>query len=105
MEKGKMEQKIKLSNEIKDISNYKQLSKINLDLDSPRLRKAMFNLGITDEELTKKDREDFEQKGVPKDVIDLRYKVCTFYIYLIFLFPVINSQNDKLLMLLLFALN
>lgn len=75
MDKDKSETKPKLSNDIKDLHSYKQLHKLRLDLESPRLLKACFNLGVTVEELQYKEREEFEEKGAPKDVIDLRYKV------------------------------
>ncbi len=41
-------------NEIKEIRNYKQLEKLDLDYDSPRLNKAMYNLGVSKEECMKK---------------------------------------------------
>ena len=68
----------KLSNDIRDLSSFKQLTRVRLDLDSPRLQKACFNLGIKPEELETKPREEFEKKDVPKDVVDLRYKVTAF---------------------------
>ena len=42
-----------LSNDIKDLNSFKQLNSLRLDLESPRMQKAMFNLGITAEELHK----------------------------------------------------
>lgn len=53
MEKLKTDVKMPLTNDIKDLTSYKQVSKIKLDLDSPRMQKAMFNLGITIEDLQK----------------------------------------------------
>lgn len=41
-------------NELKEIRNYKQLEKTELDFDSPRLKKAMYNLGVSKEECVKK---------------------------------------------------
>ena len=41
-------------NDIKDLTRIRQLARVNLDLDSPRMRQAMDNLGIGDEELQKK---------------------------------------------------
>lgn len=41
-------------NEIKEIRNYKQLEKVDLDYDSPRLKQAMYNLGVSKEECMKK---------------------------------------------------
>ena len=41
-------------NEIKEIRNYKQLDKVDLDYDSPRLKQAMYNLGVSKEECMKK---------------------------------------------------
>lgn len=62
-------------NDIKDLRSFKQLSRLELDYESPRLKKAMFNLGVTVDEMKMKDRDTFVEKGVAKDVIDLRYKV------------------------------
>jgi hypothetical protein len=41
-------------NDIKEIRNHKQLEKVDLDFDSPRLKKAMFNLGVSKDECIKK---------------------------------------------------
>lgn len=41
-------------NDIKEIRNYKQLEKVDLDYDSPRLKKALYNLGVSKEECMKK---------------------------------------------------
>jgi hypothetical protein len=41
-------------NDIKEIRNYKQLEKVDLDFDSPRLKKALYNLGVSKEECMKK---------------------------------------------------
>jgi hypothetical protein len=41
-------------NDIRDIRSYKQLERVQLDLDSPRLRKACENLGVEVDELKKK---------------------------------------------------
>jgi hypothetical protein len=41
-------------NEIKEIRNYKQLDKVDLDFDSPRLKMALYNLGVSKEECMKK---------------------------------------------------
>ena len=41
-------------NEIKEIRNYKQLDKIDLNFDSPRLKQALYNLGVSKEECIKK---------------------------------------------------
>jgi hypothetical protein len=41
-------------NDIKEIRNVKQLEKVNLDYESPRLTKAMHNLGISIEECRKR---------------------------------------------------
>jgi hypothetical protein len=70
-----------VSNDIRDIHTYKQLNRVKLDIDSPRLLKACHKLGIEPEELQLKDRSEFDQKNVPKDVVDLRYKVCYFNVY------------------------
>ena len=39
-----------MSNDIKDIRNVKQLEKVNLDFDSPRLMQAMDDLGVKEDE-------------------------------------------------------
>jgi nitrogen fixation/metabolism regulation signal transduction histidine kinase len=41
-------------NEIKEIRNHKQLEKVDLDFDSPRLKQALYNLGVSKEECMKK---------------------------------------------------
>ena len=41
-------------NENKEIRNYKQLEKVDLDFDSPRLKQALYNLGVSKEECIKK---------------------------------------------------
>ena len=78
MNKNKEEEEPKPSNDIKDLRSFKQLSRLELNYDSPRLQKACFNLGVTVEELKIKDKESFEDKRVSKDVVDLRYKVCLY---------------------------
>jgi len=42
------------NNDIPDIKRVKHLEKMNLDLDSPRLKRAMESLGLTKADLTKK---------------------------------------------------
>jgi hypothetical protein len=74
MNKNKDDGADKPSNDIKDLRSLKQINKLKLDYDSPRLQKACFNLGVTVEELKMQDRATFEEKGVAKDVVDLRYK-------------------------------
>ena len=41
-------------NEIKEIRNHKQLEKVDLDFDSPRMKQALYNLGVSKEECMKK---------------------------------------------------
>jgi len=41
------EPKIKYNNDIRDIRSLRQLEKVNLDFDSPRLKKAMDDLGVS----------------------------------------------------------
>ena len=41
-------------NDIRDIRNRKQLARVNLDLDSPRMKQAMGVMGITPEDVEKK---------------------------------------------------
>lgn len=48
------EPKIKYNNNIKDIRTIKQLEKVNLDFESPKLKKAMDNLGVNFTDLQKK---------------------------------------------------
>ena len=47
---GSEEPKIKYNNNIRDIRSLKQLEKVNLDFDSPRLKKAMDDFGVSPEE-------------------------------------------------------
>lgn len=49
----KKEKKIKLNNDIKDIRSIRQLDKVNLNYDSPRLLQAMDDLGVTMDEILK----------------------------------------------------
>jgi hypothetical protein len=46
--------KIKYNNDIRDIRSLRQLDRVNLDFDSPRLKKAMDDLGVSVEECQKK---------------------------------------------------
>jgi len=41
-------------NDVKEIRSEKQLERIHLDLESPRLKKAMHNLGVSPREITKR---------------------------------------------------
>ena len=41
------EPKIKYNNDIKDIRTLRQLEKVMLDFDSPRLKQAMDDLGVS----------------------------------------------------------
>lgn len=41
-------------NDIKEIRSLRQLQNVNLDLDSPRMKKAIDNLGVSETELMKK---------------------------------------------------
>ena len=43
----KEEPKIKLNNDIRDIRSLRQLDRVNLDFDSPRLKAAMDDLGVS----------------------------------------------------------
>ena len=49
-----MEEEIVKNNDIRDIRNAKQLEKVNLDFDSPRLRQAMDEMGVSVEECQNK---------------------------------------------------
>lgn len=48
------EPKIKYNNDIKDIRNFRQLEKVMLDFDSPRMKQAMDDLGVNIKECQKK---------------------------------------------------
>ena len=48
------EPKIKYNNDIRDIRSMKQLEKVNLDCESPRLKQAMVDLGVHEEEMQMK---------------------------------------------------
>jgi hypothetical protein len=41
-------------NDIREIRTLRQLGRVNLDLDSPRMKEAMDTLGVSEEELEKK---------------------------------------------------
>ena len=47
------EPEIILNNDIKDIRSIRQLKRINLDYDSPRLKQAMDDLGVDFDEIQK----------------------------------------------------
>lgn len=65
---------VKYNNDIPHIRKLRQLERVNLNFDSPRLKEAMDDLGVTVEELQKKERSHFEKKGVDPEVVDLRFK-------------------------------
>ncbi|CDW79915.1 UNKNOWN [Stylonychia lemnae] len=67
-------QPVIIKNDIREIRTIKQLYKVDLDFESPRMKKAMFNLGVSQEECIKKEREDFVKRGLDEDVINLRFK-------------------------------
>ena len=46
--------KVKYNNNIKDIRSVRQLERVNLDFDSPRLKRAMDDLGVSWDESKKK---------------------------------------------------
>lgn len=49
------------NNDIRLLTRPKQIRLVKLDLDSPRMRSAMMNIGFEKDDLdTKKTREDFE---------------------------------------------
>jgi hypothetical protein len=50
----KQEEKPAKRNDIKEIRSLRQLQNVNLDLDSPRMRQAIDNLGVSETELMKK---------------------------------------------------
>lgn len=56
----------------------RQLDRIELDMDSPRLRLACHNLGISPKECLKKRREEFYYSpgkiALDEDVVELRFK-------------------------------
>ena len=61
-------------NDIKEIRNHKQLEKVDFDFDSPRMKKALHNLGVSKEECMKKERSEFDKKGLDEDIVNLRFK-------------------------------
>ncbi len=48
------EPKIKYNNDIRDIRSLRQLDRVNLNFDSPRLKQAMDDLGVSVDECQKK---------------------------------------------------
>jgi hypothetical protein len=63
-EEEQEEKKKKKNNDIREIRTIRQLEKVNLDFDSPRLKEAMNNLGISIDECQNKEKSDFEKRGV-----------------------------------------
>jgi hypothetical protein len=53
-EDKKDENEIKLNNDIRDIRTLRQLDRVNLDYDSPRLKRAMDEVGVSNDEVQKK---------------------------------------------------
>lgn len=64
----------KSQNDIKDLTSIKQLDNLQLDLTSPRLKRAAELQGIPLEILKKPLKKDFRDKTVSKDIVELRYK-------------------------------
>lgn len=52
--KTKEEKKVVKRNDIREIRSIRQLENVNLDLDSPRMKQAFENLGVSETELMKK---------------------------------------------------
>ena len=48
------EPKIVKKNDIRDLKKISQLARVNLDLDSPRMKEAIDRLGVSPDELEKK---------------------------------------------------
>jgi hypothetical protein len=63
-----------MRNDIRDIRTIKVLEKVDLNFESPRMKKAMTVLGISLEECKKKDRSEFAERGTDDNVISLRHK-------------------------------
>jgi len=74
MKSKETEKKLVKHNDIGELRSFKQLSKINLNFDSPRLKKAMEHLGVNKEELEIQDRNTFCLPGLHEDVVEIRYK-------------------------------
>jgi hypothetical protein len=62
------------NNDIKEIRHERQLDKLNLSFESPRMKKAMDDLGIPLHETFRKDKSHFEKKGLEPEIAELRYK-------------------------------
>ena len=60
-------------NDIRSIKHPKTLDRLFLDFESPRMKEAMSNLGVTFKEMRVKGKKEFEKKGVEKDLAELRY--------------------------------
>ena len=52
-EDKKDENEIKFNNDIRDIRTLRQLERVNLDYDSPRLKRAMDEMGVSNDEVQK----------------------------------------------------
>jgi uncharacterized coiled-coil protein SlyX len=72
-----------LSNDIKPLTNAKQIRMVNLDLESPRMKKALERLGLVREDLNNMKRMDdfafdFDKNGdrlpVENKIVDLRFR-------------------------------
>jgi uncharacterized coiled-coil protein SlyX len=72
-----------LSNDIKALTNAKQIRMVNLDLESPRMKKALERLGLVREDLNNMKRMDdfafdFDKNGdrlpVENKIVDLRFR-------------------------------
>lgn len=50
------------------------MDRVNFNLDSPLFRKACLNLGIEIEECQKRSYESFCERGVPDEIVEIRYK-------------------------------
>lgn len=62
-------------NDVRPLKHVKQLEKLDLDLDSPRLKLAIKNLGVSPAELKLRTKEFFLQKPQDdEDVVKIRYK-------------------------------
>lgn len=72
-----------LSNDIKPLTYAKQIRMVNLDLESPRMKKALERLGLVREDLNNMKRMDdfafdFDKNGdrlpVENKIVDLRFR-------------------------------
>eukprot|EP00347_Sterkiella_histriomuscorum_P015532 403356677 len=73
-DQGEGKKNKKSANDLQVIKSIKQLETTELDLYSPRFQKACVSLGIPLRDCVKKRKENFADKGLADDIVELRFK-------------------------------